>query len=158
MHSQENYCRHFAYSIGDTNRMFKYITTHFANINPIIFGISLPPLLLLSRRLEILYGTAFIIKLTFLSIAANAFSIPFTRLYARLLPEKLKLPIDQVSKDGNYLMGPHGLLATYATFYALKSLPSVKFFIPILALGDAILSQNGYWGGYLAGYLAFLMF
>ena len=158
MYNQENYCRRFAYATQTENKLSKYFTCHFANCHPIIFGLSLPPFLLFARKIELLYGTAFLMKLTFLSACVQIFSLRSTRVYEQWLPKSIKLPIDQTSKDGKYTMGIHGLLATYLTFFVFKKIPVARAFIPVIALADALLSQNGFWGGYLAGYMAFMMF
>ena len=158
IYREDNYCRRFAYSVNGSNRLFKYLTCHFANNNPYVFLPSLPVLLIFARKLEILYGTAFLIKLTFLSAFIQILSLRSTRVYDYKLPKALKLPIEQTSKDGKYVMGPHGLIATYASFYVLKKVPRAMFLVAGLAVVDTLLSQSGYWGGYLAGALAFLMF
>eukprot|EP00826_Nyctotherus_ovalis_P058850 TRINITY_DN812_c0_g2_i1.p1 TRINITY_DN812_c0_g2~~TRINITY_DN812_c0_g2_i1.p1 ORF type:complete len:225 (+),score=68.44 TRINITY_DN812_c0_g2_i1:94-768(+) len=158
MYNKDNYFRRFAYEPKSNNKLSKYFTFHFANTSPIIFGLSLPPYLFFARRLEVLYGTAFLIKLTFLSICSQMLTFRMARMYEHRLPAKLKLPLDQTSKDGKYTVGIHGMLATYFSFYVFKRFPRAFLVVPVLALADALLSQNGFWGGYLAGYLALLMF
>ena len=158
IYSDDNYNRRFALNYNGENRFFKYLTCHFANNNPYILGASLPLLLLIGRKIELLYGSALFLKLTMFSLCMNGLSL---RL-ARHVPET-KLPIqlpkiDQVSKDGKYQMGPHGLLASYAAFGLLKLLRGNIWIVIGLAVADTVLSQRGYWGGYLGGILAYLVF
>lgn len=161
MYTKPNFYRRFAYESEERNRFFKHLTCHFANNNPYIFAATIPLLTVLARRIEILYGTAFLIKLTFMSICMNALSMRTNKVLAAYLPSQIRLPIDQVSQDGKYQMGPHGILATYMGFYLLKFLKGRgpgMWIVAGLALADTMVSQKGYWGGYLAAILAFLAF
>lgn len=159
IHDKDGYYRRMAYDTQDSNKSFKYLTSNFANNNPIILGISLPFLFGLARKLELTHGSAFLLKLTFLTMCINALSMTLSNGKKNLLPKSLALPIDQVSKpDGRYQMGPHALIASYASFALLKHLKFRVSWIAVLAIIDAILSQKGYWGGYLSGILAYMIF
>ena len=158
MYEKDNYYRRFAYDTDSRNRIYKHLTSHFANNNIYVFGATVPLLFVLARKLEILYGSPFLLKLTFISMCMTALSMMSVKVTHKLLPKELSLPIDQVSRDEKYQMGPHGLLATFATFALMKFLRMNIWVAFGLAFMDGLISQRGYWGGYLGGILAFLMF
>jgi hypothetical protein len=159
MCDKDSYYRRFALDSHQRTRFFNYLTCHFANNNLYTSAATISLLLLSARKIELLFGSAFLLKLTFLSMCMNVLTFHLSKNTMTLLPPNWRLPIDQVSApDDRFHMGPHSLVATYCSFLLLKlfKLPIVT--ILALGVGDTLVSQHGFWGGYLAGLLAFTAF